>query len=242
MKIEIGLMLFFMGVLLFVVYLNFYRKRLIFEFFDDDPSSLPVTVEQPTSLQDNSDYKNFFAWNQSFCEVWNKVIDNSMKFDNSTDSKEDYIAILGTKLNMAFPSCLDNIFENPDPRTIINYIPDSTIPYENALSYMGSEISKIKQNLEAALQGMPPASAESFVDTPTQPCVSCVPEPEAVTVEKQTAINTILQKLATFNPKIPGMQGQLTIVQSGLNDLEAIQKKAQDGSLIQEVNVPASFQ
>lgn len=236
MKGVIIIIILILLILLYVVSITFYKKQLIREYFNDTP---PTTSPQPTppiQLGDTEEYKTFFNWETQFCSIWNDVIDNAIKVDQTSDTKNDYIQTLEGKLGKQLVLCDSAFTANPDPRAVRSLIPTSTDLYINTMNYMGQEISKIKQQTQAALQGIPP-KPEGFETQSSQPC-TCTPEPESVTQEKQDAITDIIEKLKQFNVNIPILQGQLTIIQSGLNDLNTYKEKAQSGEIYKEINIP----
>jgi prefoldin subunit 5 len=164
-----------------------------------------------------------------------------MKVDQTSMTKDDYIQTLEGKLGKQLIHCDPAISASPDPRAIRGLIPTSPDIYINTMNYMGQEISKIKQQTQAALQGVAP-KVENFQTQPQpqpqQPC-TCVQEPESVTAEKQEAIQDILSKLQLFNTNIPTLQGQLVIIQTGINDLNTYKEKAQSGEIYKEINIPS---
>lgn len=243
MKVEVNLLLLTLIGLLFIIYITLYRKHIIREFFNDVPQGQEQAVpsqDPPTTLANNPVYQTFYAWHSAFCNTWNDVIDNAMKVDQTSMSKDDYIQTLATKQGTQFPTCSSVITANPDPILLLPLLSGSSTPsqlYKNALQYMGTEISKIKQTTEAALQGMPP-SVDTFIDTPPQAPCTCTPESAKTTQAKQVAIQKIIQILQVFNQQIPALQGQLTVVQTGVQDLNSYKQKAESGDLIKEINIP----
>lgn len=218
------------------------RKNIttILENFTD--GSQPAS--HPASIADIPEFKPFYDWHTDFCQVWDKVIDNAMKVDQSTATKDDYIATIETEqgAQVQFPRC-DPILSTPNPiappEQIVPFIPSTPDSYESALGYMGTEISKIKQQTEAALQGQAPLSKEAF-SLPQQQFIcspSCIPETPEQKETREAALAQIQQALRLFNKSIPSLQGQLTVIQSGLNDLESYKQRAQSGDLIKDVKI-----
>jgi prefoldin subunit 5 len=238
MKGDIILIILFLVILLYVIYTTFYKRQLVREFFNDTPPTSPQASQQqqPILLGDTQEYKTFFDWQTQFCTTWNEVIDNAMKVDQTSMTKDDYIQTLEGKLGKQLVQCDPKISASPDPRDIRELIPTSPELYINTMNYMGQEISKIKQQTQAALQGVAP-KVENF-QTQQQPC-TCIQEPESVTSEKQEAIQDILSKLQTFNTNIPTLQGQLVVIQTGINDLNTYKEKAQSGEIYKEINIPS---
>jgi hypothetical protein len=240
LMINILLLLVFLTILIltiFVIYGD--RKISVFELFIDY-SQLSQSVSEPTTVAEIPEFKQFFDWHTEFCQVWDKVIDNAMKVDQTTATKNDYIATIETEqgAQVQFPRC-DPILSTAPPQQIIPFIPSVPDSYESALRYMGTEISKIKQQTEAALQGQAPSIKESFFSQQPQPICSpsCIPEtPEQVESRKQ-AIAQIQKALQLFNSSIPSLEGQLTVIQSGLNDLDSYKQRAQSGDLIKDIKI-----
>lgn len=244
LMINILLLLVFLTTLIltiFVIYGN--RKISVFELFiDNSQLSQSGSESEPTTVAEIPEFKQFFDWHTEFCQVWDKVIDNAMKVDQTTATKNDYIATIETEqgAQVQFPRC-DPILSTAPPQQIVPFIPSVPDSYESALRYMGTEISKIKQQTEAALQGQALSSKESFLSQqpqPTSTCSpSCIPEtPEQVESRKQ-AIAQIQKALQSFNSSIPSLEGQLTVIQSGLNDLDSYKQRAQSGDLIKDIKI-----
>jgi len=221
----------------------FLLALVVFLFFYIKPSrqSESFTDLSANTVAQIPEFKPFYDWHQQFCGVWDKVIDNAMKVDQTSETKDNYIAMLETQENAVFPRCDPILTANPaQPQAIVPLIPSTPDTYDAAILYMGKEISKIKQQTEAALQGQSPASSEAFEDVPPPSAhcsPTCIPETPEEKETRQDALLKIRQALIAFNPSIPKLQGKLAIIQSGLNDLNAYKERAQSGEIVKDIKI-----
>ena len=196
-------------------------------------------AQMHNTLATSSDYKAFYEWSQDFCPTWDQVIDNAMKTDQTSLTKEEYISELEGKEGKRFARCnLAIVTQSPDPIRLIedDIVPTSIKPYEDTLIYMGKEISKIKQQTEAALQGQKiPSEGFQNIDSSCNPCIQ--EDPETVQ-KKEAAVEVLLPRLQELVPQLERLRGQLTVVKVGINDLNVYKQKAESGELINDVNIP----
>lgn len=218
-----------------------------YEQFDNPPEPTPETQSQqpqqsqpqsPTppqlELKDDPDYQEFYKWHSSFCEIWMKVIDQSMKVDQTTLSAKEYIQKLESSQNSKFIKCSPEITRDPDPIAVIPLIPDKPDLYLATLNYMSQRISSIKETTERALRGERPTVPEEGF-TNTQTC--SIPCPPDTLKARAMAITEIHERVKRFNPSIQTLVGQLQIVESGLRDLERYKQRAESGELINDINI-----
>jgi hypothetical protein len=200
------------------------------------PETPPESQIQP-ELKADPDYQEFYKWHSAFCEIWMKVIDQSMKVDQTTLTVKEYIQKLESGQSSKFIKCSPEITEDPDPISIIPLIPDKPDLYLSTLNYMSQRISSIKETTEKALRGeRPTIPEEGFADT--QSC--SVPCPPDTLKARAMAIAEIRERVKRFNPSIQTLKGQLEIVQSGLRDLERYKQRAESGELIKDINIQSN--
>jgi hypothetical protein len=215
------------------------KPQVHYETFIDQPTSaqpvVPVVPVVP-ELKDDLDYQEFYKWHSSFCETWMKVIDQSMKVDQTSLSTKEYIQKLETSQNSKFIKCSPEITADPDPIALIPLIPDKPDLYLSTLNYMSQRISSIKETTERALRGeRPTVPEEGFADVKGQTC--SIPCPPDVIQARAMAITEVRERVKRFNPSIQTLKGQLQIVQSGLRDLETYKQRAESGELIKDINI-----
>jgi hypothetical protein len=232
----------------------------------EEIQGLEAEINPSVLLRDSPEYQNFANWMNNFCDLWNAVIDQIMKVNQTTMSKDEYIAYLENQYKVLFPKCnyrFDlkdpeplNVIKNlptaesnafntntKDPMSMMNSInrklkpPTADEKYKNALDFMATQIGKMKQQTQDALSGKP-VSTESFDNQCCSSC-SCTAEPQNITNARRDAATTIIQRLKEINPLLNNLNGQIAIVKSGLQDLQAIKNKAESGELVKEVNIPA---
>ena len=163
-----------------------------------------------------------------------KVIDQSMKVDQTTLSAKEYIKKLESSQNSKFIKCSPEITRDPDPIAVIPLIPDKPDLYLATLNYMSQRISSIKETTERALRGERPTVPEEGF-TSTQSC--SIPCPPDTLKARAMAITEIHERVKRFNPSIQTLVGQLQIVESGLRDLERYKQRAESGELINDINI-----
>ncbi len=190
-------------------------------------------------LQSDQDYQTFYAWHKQFCEVWTKVIVQSMKVDQTTLSQAEYIEKLQTAQNTIFVQCNPAITSNPDPVTVVTLIPDKPDTYLATLNYMSTRISSILTDTQNALRGeAPTVQTDGFANLPS-PQTCTVPCPPDVLAARTRALEEVRAKVKRFNPSIQTLKGQLRIVETGLHDLEAYKQRAESGEIIKDIKISA---
>ena len=229
---------------LFIVILLFFilgaKAQQIHEPFVPAPDQ-PPPPKPLDDLQSDEDYQTFFAWHKQFCEVWTKVIAQSMKVDQTTLSQAEYIEKLQTAQNKIFVQCTPAITSNPDPVAIVTLIPDKPDTYLATLNYMTTRISTILTDTQKALRGEAPEPKKDGFANPTEPqAQTCaVPCPPDVLAARTRALEEVRAKVKRFNPSIQTLKGQLRIVETGLRDLEAYKQRAESGEIINDIKISA---
>ena len=226
---------------LFVVILLFFllgaRAQQVHEPFETTQQQSPP--KPLDDLQSDQDYQTFYAWHKQFCEVWTKVIIQSMKVDQTTLSQAEYIQKLQTAQNKTFVQCNPAITSNPDPVTVVRLIPDKPDTYLATLNYMSTRISSILTETEKALRGEAPTVQTDGFANPPQPQTCSVPCPPDVLAARTLALEEVRAKVKRFNPSIQTLKGQLRIVETGLRDLEAYKQRAESGEIINDIKISA---
>lgn len=234
--------------ILYIAHLYFKRARtsrwndLPPEAFEDTPTS----PKQPIGpLATNQDYKAFFEWQTAFCNTWNKVIEQSLGVDGFKGSPVDYVKKLQSQQNTTFVKCYEEITADPDPLVIYTKIPTVEI-YLSTMNFMASKIASILQKTKDALAGKAQKEEEGFIGSPSCGCLS--PEAAAAiqaTVTKnaeegQQLKKAIQQILASIKPIVKdkaSLEGQLSIINKGIDELMEYKRKAEAGELINDVHI-----
>ena len=224
-------------IIIFIVVLGYTKIKKNSEGFEEI-QGLEAEINPSVLLRDSSEYQNFANWMNSFCGLWNSVIDQVMKVEQTTMTKDDYIAYLENKNKKFFPKCNYTFdLKNPEPLNVIKNIPIGDEIYKNALDYMAQEIGRIKQQTQDALSGK-----KVSVDTFDNQCCStcrCTAEPQNVTTARRDAAITIIERLKGINPILNNLNGRIAIVKSGLQDLQATKNRAESGEIVKDLNIPA---
>jgi hypothetical protein len=220
------------------------RAQQIHEPFETAQQQSQSSPPKPLDdLQSDQDYQTFYAWHKQFCEVWTKVIVQSMKVDQTTLSQSEYIQKLQTAQNKIFVQCNPAITSNPDPVTVVTLIPDKPDTYLATLNYMSTRISSILTETEKALRGEAPTVQTDGFANPTgpqvQPQTCSAPCPPDVLAARTRALEEVRAKVKRFNPSIQTLKGQLRIVETGLRDLEAYKQRAESGEIINDIKISA---
>jgi len=214
-------------------------QRTLEPFATAPEQTQPSPPKPLDDLQSDQDYQTFFAWHKQFCEVWTKVVTQSMKVDQTTLSQAEYIQKLQTAQNKTFVQCNPAITANPDPVAVVTLIPDKPDTYLATLNYMSTRISSILTETEKALRGEAPTVQTDGFANPPQPQTCSVPCPPDVLAARTRALEEVRAKVKRFNPSIQTLKGQLRIVETGLRDLEAYKQRAESGEIIKDIKISA---
>lgn len=237
-------------IILYILYLYFHRQGIvIFKYHDtppepfEDTSPTPAPIPTPkSSLASNTDYKQFYDWHTSFCTTWNKVIEQSMSTDNYKGSTVDYVTDLEQSQSKQFVKCYSEITADPEPLVIeSNKIPTVEL-YLSTMNYMASKIASILQKTKDALAGKP--QSEGF-DCPclspeTVASLNAITKNSATEAEnKAKAITKILAQIKPIVKDKASLDGQLAIINRGLNELLEYKRKAESGEIINDIKIPS---
>jgi hypothetical protein len=165
------------------------------------------------------------------------------------------IANLSQQLGRPLPNLCQALPPQIDSTTIqqiIPMIPTDAAPYQNALDWMNTNLSQAHANLGAALQGA--SIKETFTTDPTcndiTQCIANNPQlaqqltqqiSEQQQQQQQQSQQQLEQQLITLlNPFITNQSliNQMQQNQDLMQKSEEIQKQAQSGELINQINIP----
>jgi hypothetical protein len=263
-----GILIFLISItILYIAYLYFNRQgKVLFKwndippepFEDTNPMGSTQTKEPNSLLSTNEDYRSFFDWHSRFCQTWNKVIEQSMSVDNYKGNTVDYVKNLQSQQNKIFVKCYDEITADPEPFVIENKI--STVElYLSTMNFMATKITSILQKTKDALAGNP--QKESFEDISKgqqqQGQCGCLTPDVLVALQKMAntvnteeakkqdedqklkrAIANILSKIKPIVKDKASLNGQLTIINKGLNELLEYKRKAETGQIKDDIKIP----
>jgi hypothetical protein len=211
-------------------------------------------------LSTNPSAQQFFDFHGKVCAMWSQVIDAAMKSDQTTLSQEDYVQALEAKQKppATFVRCSPSLSPSTDLQTLIASVPSLDV-YKATLTFLNTEIQKILDNTEAALQGQTNAPAtESFADLPPsfQAPFNCQQQPggvlqcttnlqnvapaDASGADPAALLQTFLQTIDPVVTAIPTLSTSLQNAQTGLDKLNDYKQKAESGAIYSEVKLPPS--
>lgn len=218
-------------------------------------------------------YKKFVEFYNPFMENWQKAIITSIVADIpqeplsdsnrhiSTDTKKPsheqmnaYITQLSQKIDKSLPLVTDALPTDINTKSlleIVNRLPADTTIYNNALSWMNTQLEHSHSSLGQALQGVFPPSNEGFYNMSEDTCQDisqCLSNPDFVkqlaqqlarTQEKDEAQQETIanDKLQLFN-KDTILQAAATLNTQLVKKSEDIQQKAESGELYSQMNIP----
>jgi len=243
-------------ILLFLLLIN--RNRyFITEYFQDNELSLK-TIQS---------YNSFLSFYNPFCNNWKKAIQSSVASEipqtpltnpsqfntNITPQISDtdldaYIIDLSHKLSKQFPPICKSMPPNITAETlseITDMIPNDSVPFQNALSWMNNQLEESHTNLGNALKGY---TYEHFADV-CQNISSCIAtNPQIIDEIKQELkekqiSNQKIQEEALVNKiaKIidnTALLNSLNANKSLFDKSQKIQDQAQSGELLNQINIP----
>jgi hypothetical protein len=215
-------------------------------------------------LAANPSAQQFFDFHGKVCAMWSQVIDAAMKSDQTTLSQEDYVQALEAKQTppVTFVRCVPALSPSVDLQTLIASVPAVDV-YTNTLAFLNTEIQKILDNTEAALQGQANGNAnESFADRPPsiqapfncqqQPggLLQCTTQMQSVAPASASAdasganadpaalLQTFLQTIDPVVTALSSLSASLQTAQTGLDKLNDYKQKAESGAIYSEVKLP----
>lgn len=121
---------------------------------------------------------------------------------------------------------------------IAENLPTDSQPYINALNWMNSNLEKSHGNLKNALQGNYTPSSEGFISEQCQKMQNCYNEIQQERIKK--AVQTIQKKLQNFFSNQQELQQAWQKNQELVNKSKDILNQAQNGQLLNQVNVKDS--
>lgn len=235
-------------IILYILYLYFHRQGiLIFKYHDIPPESFedttPAATPTPKStLTSNTDYKQFYEWHANFCTTWNKVIEQSMSTDNYKGNPVDYVANLEQSQSKQFVKCYSEITADPEPLAIeSNKIPTVEL-YLSTMNYMASKIASILQKTKDALAGNPqPEGFECGCLSPetVASLEANIQKSKTDAENKAKAITKILTQIKPIIKDKASLDGQLAIINRGLNELLEYKRKAESGEIVNDIKIPS---
>lgn len=228
---------------------------MIHEEFENVPLN-PVFIEQ---------YQKFIEFYNSFMKNWEKAIITSVQLEKPAPSESssspsppsrnelnEYITILSKKKDNPFPQIADPLPSTVSSNALVQYkniIPVDSAPYLHALEWMNQQISDSQKDLGPALKGEG-FRVEGFDNNMCQDLSQCFANnPELVAQllkaqkdaeEKQSLSlqEELLVRLKKINED-KTLQNALKQNQELVQKSENIQKQAQSGELLSQLNIPS---
>lgn len=224
--------------LCFVVYISHVQRRR--ELFAD-------FQPQPPSLKTSQEFQAFLTFHGTVCAMWNEVIQKSMQSDQTTLTQPQYVQQLEQAQTPPVPllRCDTALSDDTPPAILLAVMPTSMDVYANTLAFLNTTSTAMITKLEGALQGTIDGFAPFQATlTCTQngsslTCSGSVPDASGASGPSQALIAEILQRAATINEAVPDVQAAYASAQANIAKLKDYSDKAQNGTLINEVNIPS---
>lgn len=242
-------------LVILLILLFFISLFLMKEDFQDVPLN-PLFLEE---------YKKFSGFYNSFMKNWEKAIVTSVQLEKpaptesassppppSRNELNEYITIISKKKDTSFPLLTDPLPSTITSSLVMQYkgiIPVDSTPYLRALEWMNQQISESQKGLGSALKGEG-FRVEGFDNNMCQDLSQCFANnPELVAQllkaqkdaeEKQNL--SLQEELLIRLKKINGdaaLQKALKENQELVQKSENIQKQAQSGELLSQLNIPS---
>jgi hypothetical protein len=208
----------------------------------------------PPSLKTNQEFQAFLSFHGTVCAMWNEVIQKSMQSDQTTLTQPQYVQQLEQALIPPIPllRCDTALSDDTSPDILLTVMPTSIDVYANTLAFLNMKTTSMLTKLEGALQG----NIEGFA--PFQATLTCNQNGSSLTCSgsadpsgsdpsgaspsepNPVLIAEILQRAATINEAVPDVQAAYASAQANIAKLKDYSNKAQDGTLVNEVNIPSS--
>ena len=187
----------------------------------DDPATLLAAAYSP-----------WRAWLTAFCPVWTEVLGKAKQADQSSQSDDSYIATLEEKHAVALYRCGTTWPAEPDLAFLDKNLPATAAIFQSTLTFMDSQIAKIKATTAAALQGKVPSGFADYTPScdlqgNTLTCqfpVTIKPTPDATAA--------MIERLKKLNAEIETLQPLFQKVKQGIADLNNVGQQAQSGELL----------
>ena len=248
------LLLLLFVFLLTILYIGYQKK----EGFENEPLDSAF-------LQT---YQSFAAFYNSFLKTWEKAIVTSVSLDVSREplqsptqtpsgtpptvsrlEQNNYISKLSNQQNMPLPFMTDPLPSSVDRTsipTLLKIIPTNVAPYQNALTWMNTQLELSQQNLSSSLQGMPP-TMESFASQCGNVSQCLVKDQEFISKvsdeinskhdrKQKQQENELMDRMNAFINNREVQQSAKTN-QELVKQSEEIKKQAESGELYKQVNV-----
>jgi hypothetical protein len=206
----------------------------------------------PIDLATNKLFQSFLQFHGTVCDMWNEVVQKSMDSDQTTLSKAAYIQQMEQAIQppMTLIQCASTLTATTDPATLLQEIPTTIDPYKNTLTFLISKTTSMLTKLEGALQGnveqFAPYQATVSCDPTTQTCqgpnITCSISGDAVDVSgnNQQLLQQVLDRIGPILEGESDIQPLYSQAQTNIAKLKEYSGKAQDGSLVNDVNIPPS--
>ena len=205
----------------------------------------------PIDLATNKLFQSFLQFHGTVCDMWNEVVQKSMDSDQTTLSKAAYIQQMEQAIQppMTLIQCASTLSATTDPATLLQEIPTTIDPYKNTLTFLVSKTTGMLTKLEGALQGtieqFAPYQATVSCDPTTQTCqgsnITCSISGDAVDASgnNQQLLQQVLDRIGPILEGVSDIQPLYSQAQTNIAKLKEYSGKAQDGSLVNDVNIPS---
>ena len=205
----------------------------------------------PIDLATNKLFQSFLQFHGTVCDMWNEVVQKSMDSDQTTLTKAAYIQQMEQAIQppMTLIQCASTLSATTDPATLLQEIPTTIDPYKNTLTFLVSKTTSMLTKLEGALQGtieqFAPYQATVSCDPTTQTCqgsnITCSISGDAVDASgnNQQLLQQVLDRIGPILEGVSDIQPLYSQAQTNIAKLKEYSGKAQDGSLVNDVNIPS---
>ena len=214
----------------------------------------------PIDLATNKLFQSFLQFHGTVCDMWNEVVQKSMDSDQTTLSKAAYIQQMEQAIQppMTLIQCASTLTATTDPATLLEEIPTTIDPYKNTLTFLMTKTTSMLAKLEGALQGtieqFAPYQATVSCDPSTQTCqgsnITCSISGDASgnanntnnanNNNNQVLLQQVLDRIGPILEGVSDIQPLYAQAQANIAKLKEYSGKAQDGSLVNDVNIPSS--
>lgn len=215
----------------------------------------------PIDLATNKLFQSFLQFHGTVCDMWNEVVQKSMDSDQTTLSKAAYIQQMEQAIQppVTLIQCASTLTATTDPATLLEEIPTTMDPYTNTLTFLVSKTTSMLTKLEGALQGkieqFAPYQATVSCDPTSQTCqgsnITCSISGDASgnstnsvdasgNANNQVMLQQVLDRISPILEGVSDIQPLYAQAQTNITKLKEYSGKAQDGSLVNDVNIPSS--
>jgi len=228
---------------------------MVSEHFEDVPIN-PLFLEE---------YKKFSGFYNAFMKNWEKAIVTSVQLEKpaptesassppppSRNELNQYITILSKKKDTIYPQLTDPLPSTITTATLSQYkdiIPADSTPYLDALEWMNQQIGDSQKDLGPALKGegfivegfdnnMCQDLSQCFANNPELVAQLLKAQKEAEEKQKVSLVEELLIRLKKINGDT-SLQNAFKQNQELIQKSEAIQKQAQSGELLSQLDIPS---